>query len=94
MIQEELQRLEKLTQQVGRKLTQLEQDNQSLREEIQATRRRLEERELALEDFKNQIKIAKLVNSIPVEEMESAELREKINHYIKEIDNIIAYLSE
>lgn len=94
MIQEELQRLEKLTQQVGRKLTQLEQDNQYLREEIQATRRRLEERELALEDFKNQIKIAKLVNSIPVEEMESAELREKINHYIKEIDNIIAYLSE
>jgi uncharacterized protein involved in exopolysaccharide biosynthesis len=94
MIQEELQRLEKLTQQVGRKLTQLEQDNQSLREEIQATRRKLEERELALEDFKNQIKIAKLVNSIPVEEMESAELREKINHYIKEIDNIIAYLSE
>lgn len=94
MIQEELQRLEKLTQQVGRKLTQLEQDNQSLRDEIQATRRKLEERELALEDFKNQIKIAKLVNSIPVEEMESAELREKINHYIKEIDNIIAYLSE
>ncbi|EMS31884.1 hypothetical protein C943_01843 [Mariniradius saccharolyticus AK6] len=94
MIQEELQRLEKLTLQVGRKLTQLEQDNQSLREEIQATRRKLEERELALEDFKNQIKIAKLVNSIPVEEMESAELREKINHYIKEIDNIIAYLSE
>jgi predicted nucleic acid-binding Zn-ribbon protein len=94
MIQEELQRLEKLAQQVGRKLTQLEQENQALREEIQASRRRLEERELALEDFKNQIKIAKLVNSIPVEEMESAELREKINHYIKEIDNIIAYLSE
>jgi predicted nucleic acid-binding Zn-ribbon protein len=94
MIQEELQRLEKLAQQVGRKLTQLEQENQALRGEIQASRRRLEERELALEDFKNQIKIAKLVNSIPVEEMESAELREKINHYIKEIDNIIAYLSE
>jgi predicted nucleic acid-binding Zn-ribbon protein len=94
MIQEELQRLEKLAQQVGRKLTQLEQDNLSLREEIQSTKRKLEEREQALEDFKNQIKIAKLVNSIPVEEMESAELREKINHYIKEIDNIIAYLSE
>lgn len=94
MIQEELQRLEKLAQQVGRKLTQLEQDNQALRDEIHATRRRLDEKEQALEDFKNQIKIAKLVNSIPVEEMESAELREKINHYIKEIDNIIAYLSE
>ena len=44
--------------------------------------------------IENQIKIAKLVNSIPVEEMESAELREKINSYIKEIDTIIAYLSE
>jgi uncharacterized protein involved in exopolysaccharide biosynthesis len=94
MIQEELQRTEKLALQVSRKLQQLEQDNQSLREELFSLRAKLEEKEQVLEDFKNQIKIAKLVNSIPVEEMESAELREKINSYIKEIDTIIAYLSE
>jgi hypothetical protein len=94
MIHEELQRTEKLAAQVSRKLQQLEHDNQTLREESILLRSKLEEKGQALEDFKNQIKIAKLVNSIPVEEMESAELREKINNYIKEIDNIIAYLSE
>jgi uncharacterized protein involved in exopolysaccharide biosynthesis len=94
MIHEELQRTEKLAAQVSRKLQQLEQDNQSLRDELFSLRAKLEEKEQVLEDFKNQIKIAKLVNSIPVEEMESAELREKINSYIKEIDTIIAYLSE
>jgi len=94
MIHEELQRTEKLAAQVSRKLQQLEQDNKALVEESFLLRSKLEEKEQALEDFKNQIKIAKLVNSIPVEEMESAELREKINNYIKEIDNIIAYLSE
>lgn len=94
MIHEELQQTEKLAIQVGRKLQQLEQENQSMREDLFSLRTKLEDRERLLEDFKNQIKIAKLVNSIPVEEMESAELREKINNYIKEIDNIIAYLSE
>jgi chromosome segregation ATPase len=94
MIHEELQQTEKLATQVGRKLQQMEQENQSLKEDLFSLKTKLEDKEHSLEDFKNQIKIAKLVNSIPVEDMESAELREKINNYIKEIDNIIAYLSE
>jgi uncharacterized protein involved in exopolysaccharide biosynthesis len=94
MIHEELQRMEKLASQVSKKLHNLEEENLNLSKELQTLRQSLEDRERTLEDFKNQIKIAKLVNSIPVEEMESAELREKINNYIKEIDNIIAYLSE
>lgn len=94
MIHEELQRMERLTGQVSRKLQELEQGNHSLQEEVFVLRTKLEEKERMLEDFKNQIKIAKLVNSLPAEDMESAELREKINNYIKEIDNIIAYLSE
>jgi chromosome segregation ATPase len=94
MIQEELQQLEKLVSHVEKKLHQLEQDNHALKEEVFVLRNKLEEKERLLEDFKNQIKIAKLVNSLPVEDAQSAELREKINYYIKEIDNIIAYLSE
>ncbi|MFD2202571.1 hypothetical protein [Shivajiella indica] len=94
MIQEELQHLEKLAEKVGQRLQQLEQDNHALNEELFVLRSTLEEKERLLEDFKNQIKLAKLVNSLPVEGVESAELREKINNYIKEIDNIIAYLSE
>ena len=94
MIHEEIQHLEKLASQVEKKLNQLEQDNYALKEEAFLLRSKLEEKERMLEDFKNQIKIAKLVNSLPVEDTESTELRGKINNYIKEIDNIIAYLSE
>jgi hypothetical protein len=94
MIQEELQRLERLAAQVSKKLQQLEQENYALHAEVQKLSMELSSKEQTLEDFKNQIKIAKLVNSIPVENLESAELREKINNYIQEIDNIIAYLSE
>ncbi|UJP65325.1 hypothetical protein [Mongoliitalea daihaiensis] len=94
MIHESLQRTEKLVQQLGKKLQQSQKDNEALQSELISLRNQLDSKERTLEDFKNQIKIAKLVNSIPVEDLESAELREKINNYIQEIDNIIAYLSE
>lgn len=94
MIHEELQRLERLAGQVGKKLHQIELENISLKEDLAKAVKAVAEKDQVLEDFKNQIKITKLVNSIPVENIESAELREKINNYIKEIDNIIAYLSE
>lgn len=94
MIHEELQRLERLAGQVGKKLHQIELENILLKEDLAKAVKAVAEKDQVLEDFKNQIKITKLVNSIPVENIESAELREKINNYIKEIDNIIAYLSE
>jgi chromosome segregation ATPase len=94
MIQEELQRLERLAAQVSKKLQQLEHENHLLVAEVDNLKMELRSKKQTLEDFKNQIKIAKLVDNIPVENIESAELREKINNYIKEIDNIIAYLSE
>ncbi|AFL82695.1 hypothetical protein Belba_0023 [Belliella baltica DSM 15883] len=94
MIHEELQRLEKLAAQVSKKLEQIEEQNLMLKHEVDFLRSSIKEKDAALEDFKNQIKITKLVNSIPVENIESAELRERINNYIQEIDNIIAYLSE
>ena len=94
MIHEELQRLEKLATQVSKKLEQIEEQNLMLKHEVDFLRSSIKEKDDALEDFKNQIKITKLVHSIPVENIESAELRERINNYIQEIDNIIASLSE
>ncbi len=94
MIHEELQRLEKLTAQVSQKLQNMEVENHALKQQLGQVEKTMAEKDKALEDFKNQIKITKLVNSIPVANIESAELRAKINSYIKEIDNIIAYLSE
>ncbi|MFC4872764.1 hypothetical protein [Negadavirga shengliensis] len=94
MVFEELQRLEKLAEQVARKVRLLEQENTALKNQLLSYEERMREKEEALEHFKNQIKISKIVRNIPVENKESAELRGRIDNYIKEIDKIITYLSE
>ncbi|WP_200974154.1 hypothetical protein [Echinicola sp. 20G] len=94
MIHEELQNLQQLANRVTKKIEQLELENQSLRDQLGGMRLEIQEKEASLEHFKNQIKISKIVNNIPVENLESAELRNRINNYIKEIDKIITYLSE
>ncbi|MBD8491176.1 hypothetical protein IFO69_20655 [Echinicola sp. CAU 1574] len=94
MIHEELQNLQQLANRVTKKIEQLELENQSLRDQLGGMRLEIQEKEVSLEHFKNQIKISKIVNNIPVENLESAELRNRINNYIKEIDKIITYLSE
>ena len=47
-----------------------------------------------LNNFQNKIKISKLVGSMAVENEDTAELKQMINNYIKEIDKCIAHLSE
>ncbi|MCC5936943.1 MAG: hypothetical protein JJU34_06655 [Lunatimonas sp.] len=94
MVFEELQRLEKLVGHVIRKVKMLEKENEGLRKELMEVHAELKEKDDILEDFKNQIKISKIVKNIPVENIESAELRGKIDNYIKEIDKVITYLSE
>lgn len=93
MIHDELQRLERLASQVARKIQLMEQENAALKQELAEAQKLALEKEESLEHFKNQIKISKIVNNIPVESKASAELKEKINNYIKEIDKIVDYLS-
>jgi phage shock protein A len=93
MIHDELQRLERLANQVVRKIHVIEQENAVLKQELAEAQKLAREKEESLEDFKNQIKISKIVNNIPVENKASAELKERINNYIKEIDKIVDYLS-
>ncbi|MEX0883599.1 MAG: hypothetical protein WDZ72_09015 [Cyclobacteriaceae bacterium] len=93
-VYEELQKLEKLSEQVERRLHSLEQENNDLKIQLSACKEEMKEKEEALEHFKNQIKITKIVRNIPVENKESAELRGRIDDYINEIDKIITYLSE
>ena len=93
MIHDELQRLERLTGQVLRKIQQIEQENSVLKDALADAEKQVQQKEESLEYFKNQIKISKIVNNIPVETKASAELKERINTYIKEIDKIVDYLS-
>ncbi len=85
--------MERLAGQVAKKIRQVEQENSALKRELAETRNMVRQKEESLENFKNQIKISKIVNNIPAENKASAELRERIDNYIKEIDKIVDYLS-
>lgn len=91
---EALHKLERLTEKVEQKVRLLEQENTALKNQLLSYQKKLSDQEEALEDFKNQIKISKIVRNIPVENKASAELKGRIDSYIKEIDKIITYLSE
>ncbi len=65
---------------------QLQQKNSQLQGEV-------DDLKAQLSDFQNQYKIAKIVSSTTVEKEESAELKLKLNEYIKEIDKCISHLS-
>jgi phage shock protein A len=83
-----------------RKITVLVNEHKRLREEIhrlktenQELRQLLQSREEQLEHFRNQAKIAKLVDNLRSEDGSASELKKKVDDYIREIDKCIAYLS-
>lgn len=84
-----------------RKITMLLNEHKSLKSEIEALRQENEElksglraRDEQLMDFKNQIKIAKIVDKIDPEDENTSELKKKVEEYIQEIDKCIAHLSK
>ncbi len=94
MIQEELQKLEKLARQASLKISELAAENQLLKEKLGHAESQLSQREQEIENFKNKIKITNIVDNRTVNPEDSAEMSELINNYIKEIDQLIDYLSE
>lgn len=69
---------------------------QNLRAENEELKSVLKSKDEQINHFQNQIKISKIVSSIADENQseDAAELKAKINDYIKEIDKCIAHLSE
>ena len=53
----------------------------------------LKKRDEQLYNFKNQIKITKIVDQINPEDGSVSELKRKVDEYIREIDKCIAHLS-
>ena len=68
-------------------IRQLKSENETLRSTI-------ENREAELNNFQNKYKISSIVNSVAVDDDSTAELKQQLNSYIKEIDRCIAHLSE
>lgn len=55
---------------------------------------KLGQQESSLDNFRNQMKMSKIVNSITTSEGDSAQLKSMLDNYIKEIDKCIAHLAE
>ena len=94
MITEELQKLEKLAQQASKKLLQMIEENEQLKNQLSETTASLAQKEQEIEHFKNKIKISNIVDNRPVNPGDSSEMSDLINNYIQEIDHLITYLSE
>jgi rRNA-processing protein FCF1 len=71
---------------VQEELKNLKKENQELKAAVKA-------RDEQLSNFKNQIKITKIVDSINPEDGSVSELKRKVDEYIREIDQCIAHLS-
>ncbi|HEY3429241.1 MAG TPA: hypothetical protein VGK39_01110 [Cyclobacteriaceae bacterium] len=83
-----------------RKILVLINEHKSLKEEIKTLKSENQElksglrgRDEQLSNFKNQIKISKIVDNINPEDGSVSELKKKVDDYIREIDKCIAYLS-
>lgn len=71
----------------------LKDEIRSLKTENQELRADIHSRDEQLVNFKNQIKISKIVDNINPEDGSVSELKKKVDEYIQEIDKCIAYLS-
>jgi predicted RNase H-like nuclease (RuvC/YqgF family) len=83
-----------------RKILVLINEHKTLKEEIKALKTENQELKASLKgrdeqlfNFKNQIKISKIVDNLNPEDGSSLELKKKVDDYIREIDKCIAYLS-
>lgn len=72
----------------------LKEDFEKVSAEKAELEERLTQKESKLENFQNQMKISKIVESMLVNNGDSEELKDVIEDYIKEIDKCIAHLGE
>jgi len=89
----EFQNLERKIQLVLSENKRLKGELDQSREENGSLKEKMRSQEANLNTFQDKLKINKLVNNT-VSEGDSAQLKETIDGYIKEIDKCIAHLAE
>jgi uncharacterized UBP type Zn finger protein len=65
-----------------------------LKTENESLKNSLDSKQTELINFQNNHKISSIVNSVAVDDVSTAELKQQINTYIKEIDRCIAHFNE
>lgn len=91
--EEQIKRIHEKLQQLLKQHATLQKENQSLRDELEATQKQISQYQGTTENLKQQISILQLGSSQMSEE-DKKEFEKKINTYIREIDRAIAMLSE
>lgn len=89
-------KLYQLSQKVAHVVDQLDllkEENELLVQENNLLKESLSSKNEELKNFKNRDKITKIVSGVMGSEEKSAQLKHKLNEYIKEIDKCIAQLS-
>jgi len=88
-------------QNLERKIQLLVNENRRLQDELsqsvsenQILKSKMENQQVHLSSFQDQIKMSKIVNNMVVSGEDSAQLKAQIDGYIKEIDKCIAHLAE
>jgi regulator of replication initiation timing len=83
-----------------RKILVLLNEHKALKDEVRSLKLEnhelkggLKSRDEQLVNFKNQIKITKIVDNLNPEDGSVSELKRKVDEYIREIDKCIAHLS-
>lgn len=84
--------LEEKVKQLLEERSVMRQELVFLRKENMDLRATIEKKASQINNFQNQIKISKIVDKMAVKD-DTAELKDKINEYIKDIDKCIALLS-
>lgn len=92
-LQTELSLLEEKIKNLLEERNSLKLEIIDLKKDKAALREAVEKKAEELNNFQNQIKISKIVDSMAVED-NATELKYKINEYIKDIDKCIAHLSK
>lgn len=90
----EFQNLERKIQLVLTENKRLKDELNETREENGNLKEKMQSQEANLNSFQDKMKINKLVNNTVVSEEDTAQLKEVIDGYIKEIDKCIAHLAE
>jgi hypothetical protein len=90
----ELQTLERKIRLLITQYSQEKKNAEDLKIQNQELKDLLTAKDQQISDFQNKIKISTIVDSISVGESEAAEVKNKIDDYIKEIDKCINQLSK
>ena len=90
----ELQTLERKIRLLITQYTQEKKNSDDLKSQNEELKQLLSAKEQQISDFQNKIKISTIVDSISVGDSEAAEVKNKIDDYIKEIDRCINQLSK